>query len=67
LAEEKKGIFVYLVGLSGINQGLYELLLCVIQTIVGVLFNPFCEVADEGVPVDEELAITLPSDLVVPE
>lgn len=67
MAEQKECVLVDLVRLSGINQGLYVLLLCVIEAIIGVLLNAFSEVADEGVPINQKLATALTGDLVVPE
>jgi hypothetical protein len=67
LAEQKECVLVDLVRLSGINQSLYVLLLCVIEAIIGVLLNTFSEVADEGVPINQKLATALTGDLVVPE
>jgi hypothetical protein len=67
VGEEKKGVLVYLVAVPGVNLALDEFFLGGVELVVRVLTDGFGEVADEEVPVDDELTMSPWSDFLIPE
>ena len=59
VGKEQEGVFVDLVGLSGINECFDVLSLGLIELVVAVFVHCDCEVADEVVPVDQEFVVVL--------
>lgn len=67
MGEEEEGVLVYLVAVPGVNLALDEFFLDGVELVVRVLTDGFGEVADEEVPVDDELTMPPWSDFLIPE
>lgn len=67
VGEEEEGVLVYLVAVPGVNLALDEFFLDGVELVVRVLTDGFGEVADEEVPVDDELTMPPWSDFLIPE
>ena len=59
MGKEQEGIFIDLVGLSGINESFDVLSLGLIELVVAVFMHCDCKIADEVVPVDQEFVVML--------
>lgn len=67
MGEEEKGVLVDLVAVSGVNLAPDEFFLGGVELVVRMLTDGFGEVADEEVPVDDELAMSPGCDFLIPE
>ncbi len=66
-AEQQKSVLINLIGPLRIDFGLYELFLCMVELVIGVLSNGGCEIGDKDVPIEDQLKVGLRVYFVVPK